>query len=236
MQKSLIDLYMTRISSGDLSCVERLCQQLYDRLVYIPAIAVRSSGRMVNVEVVRLSSGEKRIVPIFTSEKRLKTWRDVHPEVTESISVLGGDLFSVLRPDVGVIIDPGVDHSVTLESEALLKIGEVARDDEFSSQLENRMDESGAAEKLEHSTPRTRLNDDPPSAVGGEPGDHTNPFSVVSGFTVSPNPVVGAKSVETFDPDSEEYAFEKAENVGNSAMVVPPKEKRSFFALFGGKK
>ncbi len=122
MQKTLLEVYISRVANGDLSYMDRLCAQLTDRLCYLPVLTVERDSGTERVEVLRFEQGGIPFVPLFTSEKKLNSWLSKHPECSDSIEVLGGDLCAVLGADSGVLIDPEAEVTAMLPPEAVAKI------------------------------------------------------------------------------------------------------------------
>jgi hypothetical protein len=122
MQKSLLDVYLGKVAAGDESFIDKLCSQLTDRLCYIAATQVDSEFNQATVNVVRIKRDERSFVPLFTHERKFKSWSQSIQEKVEPVSLLGGDLCAVLGPDTGVLIDPGAENSVELSPSVVATI------------------------------------------------------------------------------------------------------------------
>ncbi len=122
MQKSLLDVYLGKVAAGDDAFIDKLCSQLTDRLCYIPAIQVSSEFNQAKVEVIKISKERRSFVPLFTHERKFKSWSQSIEKKVEPLSLLGGDLCAVLGDDTGVLIDPGAENSVELSPEVVAKI------------------------------------------------------------------------------------------------------------------
>lgn len=127
MQKSLIELYLARVSEGDTSFLERLYTQLTDRLIYVPVEDMQDTGGTSKIQVIKLHEGEAVFVPVFTSEARLEKWSQAHPGGVDSISLFAGDLCAVLEQGVGMHIDPESERPVRLGPESILRITELVQ-------------------------------------------------------------------------------------------------------------
>lgn len=124
MQRSLLELYMSKVAGGELSFLERLCLQLMDRLVFIPVLDMHREGTTASVDAVRITINNTLYVPTFTSERRFAEWRTTQEEECQSISLLGGDLCAALERGIGVVVDPGAQNSVRLQPDTVAEIAE----------------------------------------------------------------------------------------------------------------
>lgn len=116
MAKSLLNLYIQRVSSGDDSYVKRLLFQVAERLIYVPiSEETEKETAEVSVIVVTIKEAHRLIVPIFTTEKLLVDWCRRYEHTGESIAVFGADLGAALPEDAWVVINPGSDQSVELQ-------------------------------------------------------------------------------------------------------------------------
>lgn len=137
-------LYLEKMKQGDKTFVAKLCQQLSDRLIYVPTLSGpegrKSQGTALKVKAVRLDIEGKSRIPIFTTEKIYRTWAEKFGEPTEYISLLGGDFCGALGPTTWLVIDPGADHSVELEPATAHKIA-ASTTTEFGGRTENDLPE-----------------------------------------------------------------------------------------------
>lgn len=129
--RSLIGLYLQKVSTGDSSFVERLCYQLADRLVYSPVIASpitspgQASGSTVKVSVLRLNEAHRSLVFLFTSEESCKAWAEKSGHSGQNVALLGADFCSALDPHTWVVVDAGTSHSVQLQPSLVAHIASV---------------------------------------------------------------------------------------------------------------
>ena len=126
MQKSLLNVYLERMSRGDVSCADKLCNRLAERLVHIPVTQEAKHGQGTTVSVVRFKEGDKSVVPMFTSEKNFEKWCAEHDHQGESISLLGADFCRALDPQIWVLVDPDSDTPVEFPPVLVNKIWEQA--------------------------------------------------------------------------------------------------------------
>ncbi|MFM1847263.1 MAG: SseB protein N-terminal domain [Pseudomonadota bacterium] len=122
MQKSTLSLYIQKVSEGDRSFLARLCAQLADRILYVPTKAQAKSGQRVKVSIFRLSEEGKTIIPVFTTEKKLKDWALHGQRTVDSISLLGADFCSALDGESSIWVDAGSEPSVKLPPEIVREI------------------------------------------------------------------------------------------------------------------
>ena len=119
-------LYLEKLKSGDQTFLPKLCQQLSDRLVYVPIIAGPEGRKTVNraltVKVVKIKSGDHELIPIFTTERGYRFWAEKFEDRTEYISLLGGDFCGALSPETWISIDPGAEHSVEIDPDTVRKV------------------------------------------------------------------------------------------------------------------
>ena len=128
MQKSLLNVYLERMSKGDVTCAEKLCNRLADRLVYVPVIeengAVGNSA--TKVSVVKINGDNHQSVPMFTDEKALEAWTKENSHEGSWISLLGADFCRALAPDIWVLIDPASNAPVEFPPILVTKVWEEA--------------------------------------------------------------------------------------------------------------
>lgn len=124
MRKSLLNLYLQKVSSGDLEYIDRLCSQLADRLIYAPiANSSETPGSAkTTFAVVKLTEAHRSLVPVFTTEEGLKKWITSSSHSGSSISLLGADFCAALGNKSWLVVDPGSDLSVELQPSFVVKI------------------------------------------------------------------------------------------------------------------
>ena len=76
MQKPLIEALLQRFAKGDVSIQDKLCSQLAERLMVVPALGVEdeASGE-IRVKALQIKVEDQSAVACFTSDKRLKEWK-----------------------------------------------------------------------------------------------------------------------------------------------------------------
>ena len=150
MQKSLLDVYLGKVAAGESAFIDKLCAQLTDRLCYIPAIEVNAEFNQATVQVVKITKEGRSFVPLFTHERRFKSWSQSIEKKVEPLSLLGGDLCAVLGGGTGVLIDPGAENSVELPPEVVAQIASqvlsIEADRDFAEDFEEEEQPMVAAE------------------------------------------------------------------------------------------
>ncbi|NDC36474.1 MAG: hypothetical protein EBZ48_00290 [Proteobacteria bacterium] len=139
MQRSPLYSFLEKVASGDDTYRLKLCQQLADRLIYVP-ILERASGEpsspgQFKVRVVRTADSEGEQVLLFTTEKLYKGWATTFPEKTSFISLLGGDFCAALKSTTCVVVDSGTAHSVVLKPESVRAVAHASPDDGLAPAL-----------------------------------------------------------------------------------------------------
>jgi hypothetical protein len=123
MNKSPIEIFISKVASGEHSYMERLCAQLADRLVYVPLAApVRNQGSKTTITAFTMHQGNRSVVPVFTSESKFKNWCFEEGHNDASFSVLGADLCAVLDSTSWIVLDPLDSVSVELNPEAVAMV------------------------------------------------------------------------------------------------------------------
>jgi len=126
MQRTPLYSYLEKVAAGDASYRSKLCQQLADRLIYVPILERQSSRAAVpgqlKVQVVTLVDGDRDQVLLFTTEKLYKSWAVTFPQRTSFISLLGGDFCAALRRGTSVAVDVGTGYSVVLDEDAVREV------------------------------------------------------------------------------------------------------------------
>lgn len=126
MRKSLLNLYMQKVASGDLSYLDRLCKQLADRLVFTPVTSSNTTGESgrakATFSVLRINEAHRSLVPLFTTERRFKEWSEREKHSGGSISLLGGDFCSALGAGAWVTLDPGFEDAIELDPVFVAKV------------------------------------------------------------------------------------------------------------------
>ena len=130
MSISPIQTYLKKVAAGDDSYREKLCNQLAERLVYVPSLSTMQAnfGKTTRVSVVRFKDGEKDLVPIFTSERAFDAWRTSNSYPGGSFSLICADLCMALEPQSWIKIDPGTEVEVTLAPEQVDQIAQTGLD------------------------------------------------------------------------------------------------------------
>lgn len=126
MAKSLLNLYLQRVSEGEEGYTDRLLSQLAERLVYVPV--ERNKGGeadTITVNAIRIKEAHRSVVPIFTSEIQLKDWSAAQGFLTPSISLFGADLVMALPEEAWVVVNPGSEAPVELQPSVLDKLRDI---------------------------------------------------------------------------------------------------------------
>lgn len=133
MQRTPLYSYLEKVAAGDDTFRARLCQQLADRLIYVP-IFERQPGEFAapgqfKVRVVRIVQEDVEKVLLFTTEKLYKSWASTFSQKTSFISLLGGDFCAALQRGTSVAVDIGTAHAVTLDDEAVRQVAAASPDE-----------------------------------------------------------------------------------------------------------
>lgn len=133
MEKSVLNLYLKKLASGDLSYAERVCSRLSNRLIFVPAELIQQ-GRHVRYAATTITHARRLAVPLFTTEKLYREWLANRDLVLEPLRILGADLCTALDVTMPAVIDPGSDHQVLLEPELIDYIAVVPIDEDGFSE------------------------------------------------------------------------------------------------------
>lgn len=136
MQRTQLYIYLEKVAQGDQSYNAKLCQQLADRLIYVP-ILERSTSQpnspgKLKVRAVRLKESGSEQVLLFTTERLYKSWAVTFPEKTSFISLLGGDFCAALQREVSVVVDAGTACSVVLTPELVQAVADSSPEEEIA--------------------------------------------------------------------------------------------------------
>lgn len=129
MRRSLINLYLQKVSSGDESYLDRLCQQLADRLVYIPVVddtAAASSAPEVQIQALRIQEEHRSIVPVFTTAEQFDLWRKEEQRAEEPMALFGADLCAALDGKAWIRIYGASEKPVELQPALVKRIASIA--------------------------------------------------------------------------------------------------------------
>ncbi|MCB0338523.1 MAG: SseB family protein [Bdellovibrionales bacterium] len=175
MKHSKIDLFLQKVSEGDTEYIEKLCRQLAERLVFIPVYKRENSSLNINdsspevsvplpnseekFRVFRIKEPHRRIVPVFTSQKRFKEWSSKQNEELTSISVLGGDICLTLEDKTWLHVDPGNESSVELQPVLVKKIAELESFSEFTD-IESTVDSEKPAANVNAKRQKSKSSKD----------------------------------------------------------------------------
>lgn len=133
MEKSVLNLYLKKLASGDQSYAERVCSRLSNRLIFVPAQLVQQ-GRHVRYSAVTITFQDRLAVPLFTTEKLFRSWIANSDVALEPLRILGADLCTALDVTMPAVVDPGSDHQVLLEPELIDFIAVAPIDEEGFSE------------------------------------------------------------------------------------------------------
>ena len=132
MRRSLINLYLQKVSSGDESYLDRLCQQLADRLVYIPGVAdsaAASGAPEVQIQALRIQEEHRSIVPVFTTAEQFDLWRKNEQRAEEPMALFGADLCAALDGKAWIRIYGASEKPVELQPALVKRIAAIAPSD-----------------------------------------------------------------------------------------------------------
>ncbi|MBX7139350.1 MAG: SseB family protein [Oligoflexia bacterium] len=115
MSKSLLGFYLQRVAAGDQAFMDKLIPQLAERLLYVPIQQEANSGSSVKINVLRIKEAHRSLVPVFTTERLLKSWCQAKGYESEAVSLLGADLASSLKGDMWLWVNPGTETPVELQ-------------------------------------------------------------------------------------------------------------------------
>ena len=212
MQKSTLALYIQKVAEGDKSFAGRLCAQLADRLVYVPTRAQAKSGQRVKVSILRLFESGSFVVPVFTTERKLREWSHPENHDLETISLLGADFCSALDGNTSIWVDPGAEPNVKL-SPAFVRDIAVAGGVEDDSRGTDEIAPPAVAEPMNPATTPAAAVSSPMASFPAfaptssspmrTPGEETAPnFRAVRKEEFPPFVPPSAHSVETGQPTS----------------------------------
>ena len=114
--KSLLNLYLEKVSRGDEAYLERLADQLAERLVYVPLLtkAGKGEGSSIKVEAICVSEDGSSLIPVFTQERMLQDWCREKSTNGQSITIICADFCGALSSDSWLWVNPGAQNSVKL--------------------------------------------------------------------------------------------------------------------------
>lgn len=125
MSKSLFNLYLQKVSEGDQSFIDRLCERIADRLILIPCIEQqKAADGGTKINVVKINEAHRSLIPIFSSAKLLKQWAQKTGHSEDFVSVLGADFCAALSEDSWLAVDPGSSTQVELQPYLVSKIAQ----------------------------------------------------------------------------------------------------------------
>lgn len=135
MSKNRLDLYLSRVAAGDKEFVDRLCQQLADRMLIVPLVSERNdAGEATKVVVMRVEKDGNSLVLGFTNAQRYQSWCERRGETPENLEMLGSDFCSALDLDAWLWIDPGSEHSLSLAPHIVDKIALAGTEEEAAEE------------------------------------------------------------------------------------------------------
>lgn len=136
MRASKIELYLEKVSAGDGSYMERLCQQLADRLLLVPihkqnhdvVYAGGSSSAARQEEKFKLFclvKGKTTVMPVFTTQDQFKNWCAAHNYDLDFLSLLGADVCMAVANTMWIVIDPHSRRPVELTPDLVSSIAQI---------------------------------------------------------------------------------------------------------------
>ena len=125
MHTSALDICLQNFQDGKVSCVEELCTQLANRILYIPTAApIQDEDSSAKVNVIEHQEAHRFLIPIFTSEQKLKTWSVLNEHDGSYIRLLGADFCTVLK-DKWLLVNEGLQGEVELQPVIVERISEL---------------------------------------------------------------------------------------------------------------
>lgn len=130
MKRSVLDLYLTKVSQGDKNYLAKLSVRLADRLLFVPLLATQVEGNEMGqgaIPFFHIKGEGVRLVPVFTDQLGLKEWCKIKALELPYVSLLGYELCLALTRDIGLVINPTSFNTVTLSSDAIDMIATFAK-------------------------------------------------------------------------------------------------------------
>lgn len=140
MERSIINLYLSKVKDGDASFYDKLCTQLADRLLYIPVLDDRSvrteaDDSKTSVRVLSSVLDGKSMIAVFTSGQRYRNWESMHGTNGHFIQMLGGEFCLTLGDQTWLIVDDGARNSLQIEPKWVRHIAGIALADQVGESL-----------------------------------------------------------------------------------------------------
>ena len=121
MQMSPIELCLNRVASGDCDAFDELCNLLAACRCHLPINKIERDQHSATVSAVVIDRNARLLIPLFTSEDRYYEWSNFVEHEGDVLSLLGGEICSVLGAK-GVLIDPLSDDAVELSPDLVMKV------------------------------------------------------------------------------------------------------------------
>jgi SseB protein N-terminal domain len=121
MSSSSLNLYLTKMAQGDMTVANSACRKLANRFIAVPATECQEDQSVI-VSTLILNDGDKKQVPVFTSEILLKEWCTSQNVENDHVKLLGADFCAALNPNYYLLVDPGSGHQVLLAPELVDEI------------------------------------------------------------------------------------------------------------------
>jgi len=113
-----LEFYLQQLARGDRQYFSAALELLANEILYTPVTIgeASSAGNVQKFKVVTQSSGNKKLVPTFTSEDYFANWAG---EDFQCLPVTGADLAVTLPSNSWLVVNPGMDNSIELSPEEL---------------------------------------------------------------------------------------------------------------------
>lgn len=127
MIRNAFDLSFHRVSGGDMSYLDRFCELLADRRVFVPVVSLRSIKNKDDpgyLQFALFMRNSKPTIPIFTYEAMANFWISRVRLKCECVSLRGADLAARIDENISVVINLGQIQIVELPSAALERMAQ----------------------------------------------------------------------------------------------------------------
>jgi SseB protein N-terminal domain len=152
MLRNVFDIYIDKITNGDVLYRQKLIETLSRRFLYIPFRQVVESQnafkKLPEQVAIVLLEDSGLMVPVFTSENIARNWiKNNYPKAGLARRT-GRDISTALNKRSGLIINPGQERSISLSPLESQEIQNVRTDmnDDSSISLLTAVDKSGLEE------------------------------------------------------------------------------------------
>lgn len=135
-KKAMLQSLLWKVARGDKTSIVKLCNIIAGEEVYIPTLKVQeTNGSSTKVSVMRLREGDRRLVPIFTTEGELTEWMSVMGIAGSTMPLLCSDLCLTLDNQTWLLIETQGKGAVELEPKYVKLIANTELD--FISEMDD---------------------------------------------------------------------------------------------------